>query len=489
VGTAGPDVSTALALVGQLQPAITQGDRARLVQIIGQLVAMRAPMGEQWRQLAHLAANHGEIGLARASTDLLAEALGGGPAALYQKAGILFELGMPAEADAVMRTLPADVPDRIASAYSRGVTGVYLGKIDEARPLLESVTSARPQAGTAWLALARMTDLAGDAALTEKIFAAEAAIDRAAPLDRGAYFYALGKAHADNDNPAAAFKAFARGAQEMKAIAAYDGELDRRTATDAVHDYSVARLAALAGKQSEPTARTIFVTGPPRSGSTLVQQILTSHSAVGDAAELNMLWLLAREIGGASHDPLARFVDTHGSATAARLWHHWLDERFAATGRIVDKSIDASRYLGLVAALLPEAPLIWTTRDPLDRAWSCFSTNFSGGALPWSYDLRDIAAHFRLEERLFGQWQQLLGDRLLVVPYEALVTDPEPWIRRILAHCRLPEEPQVFATHKNRGSVMTASVMQVRQPINRGSVGSAEPYREFLEPFRHAYYG
>jgi len=127
VGTAEPDVSAALALLGQLQPAIAQGDRARLVQIICQLAAMRAPMGEQWRQLAQLAANHGEIGLARTATDLLAEALGGGAAALYQKAGVLFELGMPAEADAVMRALPDDEPDRIASAYSRGVTGLFLG--------------------------------------------------------------------------------------------------------------------------------------------------------------------------------------------------------------------------------------------------------------------------------------------------------------------------------------------------------------------------
>jgi hypothetical protein len=128
-------------------------------------------------------------------------------------------------------------------------------------------------------------------------------------------------------------------------------------------------------------------------------------------------------------------------------------------------------------------------RDPLDCAWSCFRTNFVGVAIPWSYDLGDIAAHFRLEDQLLAQWQQILGDRLLVIAYEDLVTDPESWIRRILAHCGLPEEPQVFAPHENKRAVATASMLQVRRPINRDGIGAAEPYRAFLKPFIEAYYG
>jgi hypothetical protein len=333
-----------------------------------------------------------------------------------------------------------------------------------------------------------MTDFASDPELADRLIRAEPLMERAAASERGAYFYALGKVHADRDEAAQAFDAYSRGAQQMKRVAAYNFDLDRRSATDAVRDYSASRIAGLAKRQTEPTNRTIFVTGPPRSGTTLVQQILTSHSAVGDGGELSGLSILAREVGGASHAALSRYVELQGPVSAARLWHRWLDERFATSGRIVDKSIDSSRFLGLVATLLPDAPLIWTTRDPLDRAWSCFRTNFSSGALPWSYELRDIATHFRLEERLLAQWQQLLGDRLLVVPYESLVAEPKSWIRRLLAHCGLSEEPQVFAAHEQSRIVTTASVMQVRRPINRDGVGSSEPYREFLEPFVRAYY-
>ena len=251
--------------------------------------------------------------------------------------------------------------------------------------------------------------------------------------------------------------------------------------------YDAQAIAALAQQQREATSRTIFVTGLPRSGTTLVEQILTSHSAVGAGAEISKLELLAKDTGGASFDDLSRYADERGLAEAARLWQHWLDERFATPGRLVDKTVDASRFLGLAAAALPEAPLIWLTRSPLDCAWSCFRTYFMWAGLPWSYDLEDIAAHFRLEDRLLQQWQDILGDRLLVVPLEALADEPDGWIRRILAHCGLSEESQAFKPHENPRPVTTASVRQVRKPINRDGIGSAEPYREFLEPFLDAY--
>ena len=250
--------------------------------------------------------------------------------------------------------------------------------------------------------------------------------------------------------------------------------------------YDAEAIAGVAGQQREPTARTIFVSGLPRSGTTLVEQILTSHSAVSDGGEINRLPLLAREIGGAAFPALAGHVARHGAAGAARLWAHWMQERFPAAGRIVDKSMETSRFLGLAAAVLPEAPIVWLRRDPLDCAWSCFRTHFLAG-VPWSHDLADIAFRFRLEEQLMARWEAILGDRLLVVPYEALVADPGSWIRRILGHCGLAEEPQVFAPHANPRPVATSSVMQVRRPINRAGVGSAEPYRRFLAPFLEAY--
>ena len=482
------DLTAVLHLVEQLQPALEGSDRAALKEIIAQLIARRAPMGRQWQSLAKIAATIGEHSLSRRAIDLFVEASGDGYAGRYQKAALLAEAGLLHEADALLRSLPEDVPDPVSHAYTRGVTALNLGRRDEARRLLEHVTRARPEVGSAWLMLAMSADIASEPALAERLAGAERSIENAVPTQRAAYYYALGIVHAERGEHAPAFAAFARGAGCMKVVAKYDRDKDRAEAAEAVRDYSAERIAAIARRQPEPTGRAIFATGLPRSGTTLVQQILTSHSAVSDGAEMGGLALLAMDTGGRSHSALARYVEAKGAASAAQLWRHLLDERFPVPGRVVDKATDTSRFFGLAAALLPEAPLIWTTRDPLDRAWSCFRTNFLGGAVPWSYDLEDIAAHFRLEDELLAQWQRILGERLLVVPYESLVSEPAAWIRRILTHCGLAEEARTFAPHQNRQAVATASLMQVRRPINREAIGSAGPYRQFLGPFVEAYY-
>lgn len=482
-------LTAVLQLVEQLQPALERRDRAKQIDLIRRLVELRAPMGSQWQELARIAANQGELTLSRAAIDLFVEASDDRPAAQYRKAMLLTETGFLRDAEAELRALPEDVPSPLAGAFTRGTTLLLLGETDEARGYLERVAQNQPKSGSTWLALAQSVDLASDTALGDRIIAAERGMDAAIPTERAAHSYALGKVHAARKETAQAFAAFARGAQLLRSVVPYDRERDRAEAEEAVRGYNAEAIAAISRRQREPTGRSIFVTGLPRSGTTLVEQILTGHSNVGDGGEIARLDLLAAEIGGRSHAALSRHVDTNGVAPAARLWNHWLAERFPAPGRVVDKTVNTGRFLGLVAALLPESPLIWVTRDPIDRAWSCFSTHFIWGNMPWSYDLEDIAFHFRLEDRLLTQWQQILGDRLMIVPLEALVADPDTWIRRILAHCGLAEEPQAFAPHENRRPVATASMMQVRRPINRDGVGSAGPYRSFMEPFIDAYRG
>lgn len=462
-------------------------DRAGQVDALRQLVEIGAPMGDQWHQLAYLAAGNCEITLAKRAVEHLTGAIADSHAGRYRKASIFFDLGLSDEAVALLRGLPHDVPDPLSNAYSRGVAALNFGNTDEARGCFEQITLAWPQLGSAWLLLTQATNVADDPPLADRLFAAERWMDAAAPAERALYYNALGKVQADRGEHAAAFASFDRSAQQMRSIVKFDRNADRTQAEEAVRGYSERDVASIASRQHLSTDRTIFVTGLPRSGTTLVEHILTSHSKVDAGAELKMLPLLAQDIGGQSFPALRDYVKEQGLEVPALLWRHWMDDRFPGRGRVVNKALDTSRFTGLAAALLPEAPLIWVTRDPLDCAWSCFRTNFRN-SIPWSYEQGDIAWHFRLEDRLLEQWRDILGERLLVVPYEALVTDAEVWIRRIVAHCGLAEEPQVFAPHENKRPVMTASVMQVRRPINRDGVGAAEPYREFLQPFIDAYY-
>ncbi|HEY6817299.1 MAG TPA: sulfotransferase [Croceibacterium sp.] len=486
-GDADRETVAVLALVDTFGQALRRDDRATIVDTARQLIAMRAPLGGQWLQLAMIAAVNGEVCLARAAAGIYVESCGGDVRASFGTVDLLAQIGAWDEVAALLRQWPAQVPKPVSYAYLRGTAALYLGETDEARRHLEEAVRLHPRVGSPWLSLDLVVDFAREPDLAELVIASERSMEQAPPAERGSYYYALGKAYADRGDHSRAFAAFARGAGAMKSHIAYSREQDRAEAIEAVRGYDADGIAALARQQSEPTGRGILVTGLPRSGSTLVEQILTSHSAVSGGGEIYRLGLLAKDVRGRSYPALRSYVDGGGAPAAARLWRHWLDERFPVPGRVVDKTLDASRLLGLAAALLPEAPLIWLRRDPLDCAWSCFRTSLAGAA-PWSFDLEDIAYHFRLEDELLSRWQAILGDRLLVVPYEELVTAPEQWIRHLLAHCGLAEEPQVFAPHENRRAVTTSSVTQVRRPINRAGIGAAEPYREFLEPFVAAYY-
>ena len=439
-------------------------------------------MGEQWHALANMMIRNGEIALARGAADMLVREQHGAPMAQYIKSAVLDQCGDCREAYDIIRSLPPDTPDRPCYAYSRASLALTLGETADARAQIEQALLVQPQMGQAWLVLALVSDLAGEPGLIERIVAAERYVERAAPAQRGPYYYALGQALAARSDHAGAFAAFARGGQEMQAAFPYNPEADLRHAEAGMRGYDPQRIAAIASQQAEPTDRAIFVTGTPRSGTTLVEQILASHSAVATAGEANLLMQLPREMRGASGDVVEQYVKANGTRPITDLWHRLLADRVPGSDRVVIKALDTPRYAGVAAALLPDAPIVWLTRDPLDRAWSCFRTCFHGSQT-WSGNLEDIAFHFRLEDELLRRWQDVIGERLLVVPFEGLVDDPAGWIQRIIAHCGLTEEPQMFAPHTSGTAVKSASVMQARRPINRKGVGVAEPYREFMEGF------
>jgi tetratricopeptide (TPR) repeat protein len=485
-GPPGPGLAASVALVDQLQRALGRADRAQIVQAIRGLANLRAPMGNQWEQLAYVAADNGEVSLARTSIAVFLESAGRTSAAGHRMAGLLAHIGAWDEALAVLQTLPGGEVDPASLAHSRGTAALHVGDVEQAREQLELATRLQPASGPTWQTLAKLVDFSREPELAEQLIDGRKAVESAEPTARGVYYFALGKAYEDMGEHALAFEAFARAARDIGSVRPYDRERDRRIAFEAIEGYNPGSIAAIARQQTESTGGTIFVTGLPRSGTTLMQQILTSHSSVGAGGEINRLSLFVKDMRGLSCAALDRYVRELGASEAARLWHHWMRERFPGNGRVVDKTVENSRMLGIAAALLPDAPIVWMRRAPLDCAWSCFKTFFLGN-YPWSYGLEDIAFHFRLEEQLLVRWQDILGDRLLVVPYEELVVEPASWIPRVLAHCGLAEEPQVFAPHENPRAAATSSVVQVRQPINRKAVGAAEPYRRFLEPFLAAY--
>lgn len=477
-----------LALVSRLQQALAQHDRGGIVAIVEQLVAQAPAMGEQWQALAYVAADNGELTLARRAIAHFLRWAKAAPAARYQQAGLLAHMGDWRGAWDVLSSLPKGSVDAMALAHSRGIAAMHLGQPGEAREQFEQALALNPLSGVTWQSMAQLVDAASEPDVAERMLALSARVADMQPTDAAAFHHALGKVMGELGEHERAFAAIDRATTMVRQTTPYDRVRDRALARSATAGFDASRIAALAARQTEPTARAIFVTGLPRSGTTLVQQVLAGHPEVTGGGEINRLALMAKEVHGNDHESLARHVSVHGPARLAHLWDHWLAERFPGAGRVVDKTTNSSRMLGLAAAVLPEAPIVWVTRDPLDRAWSCLRTYFRT-SLPWSNALEDIAFHFRLEDELLSTWQEMLNDRLLVVRYEALVATPGPVAARIMAHCGLADDPGTVPSHLAQGPVETASAVQVRQPVRPMGVGVAGPYRRYMEPFERAYCG
>ncbi|MFC3100523.1 tetratricopeptide repeat-containing sulfotransferase family protein [Altererythrobacter lauratis] len=483
-----PHTTDALRLLAELRDALPGGRRDRITDLLERLERLAPPMGPQWLALARIAANCAEVAMARRLMALFLEQAGRNPANLYQTAQLLAEMDLWGEALDIMRALPPGQPDRAAAAHSRGTAELYCGDPQVARTLLEEAVRLRPHSAASWLSLATLVNFGEEDALAGRLSMASAQFAGASDLAGALFAQAIGKMHADRGEHDRAFAFFAHSADLARRSQPYDAAQDAREAAESLSGYDAAKLAALAEQQTEATDRTLFVTGLPRSGTTLAAHILTSHSQVAGAGEINRMSLLVQDLGGASCDAVEGGLRSQAAPALARLWHRWLDERFAPQVRAVDKTIGASRILGVIAALLPQAPLVWMVRDPLDCAWSCLR-NWFNGDFRWRFRQQDMAHHFRLEDDLRARWQDILGERLLVLRYEDLARDPAATIPRLLAHCGLADEPAAHAPHLNTKAVTTSSVMQVRRPISPIGVGAAAPYRTHMEPFLAAYHG
>jgi tetratricopeptide (TPR) repeat protein len=275
-----------------------------------------------------------------------------------------------------------------------------------------------------------------------------------------------------------------RQAEWQKRGQGYDPAEHARFVDDLIATFTPAFFEGVRGFGLE-TERPAFIVGLPRSGTTLIEQILASHSQVFGAGELRYL----RE----SFESLPSVMNREGTPiecvrrldreTARRTGQNHLerlDQLNAAALRVADKMPDNYLYLGLIATLLPKAKLIHCRRDLRDVAVSCWMTNFQH--IRWSFDQEHIASRFHEYQRVMDHWRRILPVPLLEVDYEETVADLEGVARRLVAWCGLEWEPACLAFHETRRPVRTASVTQVRQPIYKRSVARWRNYENALAP-------
>ncbi len=265
----------------------------------------------------------------------------------------------------------------------------------------------------------------------------------------------------------------------------FDSERNARAIQQIIDSFTPEFFRTLRGRGS-PSRRPIFIVGMPRSGTTLIEQILASHPQVFGAGELDDVIRLVCQLAAPSGDPndvVRRALELDAASFRKLADRHVarLEELGGSAEHVVDKMPSNYMHLGLIAALWPESRIILCRRDPRDIALSCWATYF--GALRWANDLRVVAKQMIEHDRLIAHWKTVLPIPLIEVVYEELVADFEPQARRLVEAVGLPWDPACLEYHSLKRTIRTASLGQVRKPIYSKSVGRWKNYEAALAPF------
>lgn len=311
--------------------------------------------------------------------------------------------------------------------------------------------------------------------------------------DRTNLCFGLGKAYDDCGEHARAFAAYDEGNRRRKALLPpFDPAQDRSNAEGFMRVFTAETIQRLAAHGS-PSEVPVFVVGLPRSGTSLAEQIIASHPDAFGAGELLKLREIVARIVGRSTDRGGPDVpDAFAAmlpADVREFAQMYLDHVYGAAGepkqRIVDKMPLNFRNVGLIAALFPRAHIVHCTRSPMDNCLSMYFQNFGRGNT-FSYDLEHLGAFVATYRALMAHWHRVLPGRILDLPYEGVVAEPERWSRALIAHIGLPWDPKCLDFHETDRTVRTASAWQVKQPIYKRSVARWKRYERELAPLRRA---
>lgn len=288
--------------------------------------------------------------------------------------------------------------------------------------------------------------------------------------------YALGKELDDLGAYDEAFAHFSAGARARRR--SLDYSVDRDIGILARIQDAYPRLATRS--EDDDSAQYGFILGLPRSGTTLIERVLTGHPSVRSNGETDNVWAaLSQCLPGGPGDIFARAALANPQAVAAG--YRRLAGVAPAGGLVLEKLPLNYLYVGAIRNALPNAPIVLVRRNPLDNCFGMFSTLF-GSAYPFSYDLVELGAYYAAYDRLARHWLARFGERILEAPYEAFVREPETWGAKVAGFAGVPWDAGMLDIRRNQTPSATASAVQIRQPIYGSAVGRWRHYAKHLEP-------
>ena len=399
---------------------------------------------------------------------------------------VLTELGRLDEATTAIGRALALRPDFAAAHNNLGMALRDRGRIDDAVAAFRRAIAAEPDRAEAY---GNLYGLKTVAATEPDITAMGGLLARPSVTDRDAIVlgFALASAHESRGDHDAAFGFLERANRLKRASIEYDGHARESMVRRITAVFDRDLVARQAGHGC-PSPAPIFVIGMPRSGTSLVEQILASHSQVSGGGELRVLPSLVDDLDRRTRARYPDFVADLAAKEFRRLGESYVAEaarRATPRLRFTDKLPDNFLHVGLIHLILPGATIVHCVRDPVDTCVSCYKVNFATG-MGFAYELGELGRNYRLYDALMEHWRAILPGRFVDVSYEALVSSPEAEIRKLLDFCHLGWEAGCLGFHQTAGAVRTASAAQVRQPIYTSSVGRWKRYERHLTPLLDA---
>ena len=401
--------------------------------------------------------------------------------AIMGKSASLFKLNKLDQAEAPLRGILSSAPN---NGQARGILGNILlakGLVAEAIAEFEMALKVAPRSTKSFYNLSRAKDFTPDDPLVATMVALAndptLAVDEQAPLHFG-----LAKAYEDFGDFDTAFAHLKKGNDLRAAQANYSIETDRVLFAELLQRFAPAGPAI---HPAPAKRRPLFVLGMMRSGTTLMEQILSSHPQVHGAGELEVLpRLIATELTNTPAGPL-------DEAALARIREGYLAALNDEPGTqpvVVDKLPANFRFIGLIQKAFPEARILHMRRDPVAVCWSVYKTYFTHSTIGYAHNLQDTMAYYDLYEKMMADWREAYPQGFMDVDYEALTRTPEPVIRAALDYCGLPFDPACLSPQDNRRAVQTASLRQVRSGIYQGSSKKWRAFDQYLAPLK-AHFG
>jgi tetratricopeptide (TPR) repeat protein len=397
--------------------------------------------------------------------------------------------GDDAATEAAIARLLVMAPDLPEAHYQQAVWLATKGRFEPARAALEKALQLAPDFYQAALYYTYITPLAPDSPLVTRLVQAAASGRWNEPGQGSNVHFALGYVFDKDGQYETAFRHYIEANRLQRGMSRYSTDSHRQFQHSLLQAFGPS-FQARAEAFANPSDKPLFIVGLPRSGTSLLEQILSSHPQVHGGGE--MLYLhaeLRRRLGPAGHGDFARSVVALPDSALAEVAAGLLSQMHnLAPGkrRVTDKMPSNLTILGLIHALLPNARIIYCRRDPLDTCVSCFTTSFKSGH-KFSNDLKELGEYYRISEVAMDQWRSMFPvSSVYEVRYEDLVADMPGETRKLLAFCGLKWDDACLSFQDNSRAVTTASVYQVRQPIYNSAIGRWRRYASHLGPLQEA---